>query len=181
MTDKHRINRVITRSGDQGETGLADGSRPAKDAAVIEAMGAVDELSAHLGLLRVQVSEAHSALLETVQQRLFEVGAELAVPGTTRLLDEDVLALEAVADSMNAELPPLKEFVLAGGHPAAAQCHLCRTVARRAERRLVSAQRQQSGNPVSLRYLNRLSDMLFLLARTLNREQGVAESQWLPR
>jgi cob(I)alamin adenosyltransferase len=181
VNDKHRISRVITRTGDQGQTGLADGSRWPKDAPVIVALGELDELNAMLGVLRSQPGADDYPLLDELQQRLFDLGAELAVPGTSRLTEEDVLALEAAASDWNASLPPLREFVLPGGPPAAAWCHLCRTVARRAERALVAAQHQQSLNPFSLQWLNRLSDLLFVLARHLNARHGAAEPQWRPR
>src|SRR5690606_24482282 len=120
-------------------------------------------------------------LLDMIQQRLFDLGAELAVPGSVRLRDRDVLALEQQIETLNRELPPLREFVLPGGTAAGAWCHLCRTVARRAERALVAVQHQDAHNPASLRWLNRLSDLLFVLARTLNRAAGAHEPQWRPR
>jgi cob(I)alamin adenosyltransferase len=180
MSDKQRINRVVTRTGDGGETGLADGSRWPKDAPVIMALGELDELNAMIGVLRSQMS-APSAVLEVVQQRLFDLGAELAVPDSERLTAADVDELETEISCRNASLPALREFVLPGGHPQAAFCHLCRTVARRAERALVAAHHVQPQNPQSLRWLNRLSDLLFVLARTLNREHAAAEPQWRPR
>lgn len=190
MTDKHRINRVITRSGDKGETGLADGSRLAKDAAVIEAMGDIDELNSALGVLRAQLDNTHQPLLESVQQRLFEMGAELALPGSIRISDEDVIALDNAADSLQTQLPPLKEFILPGGNTAASWCHYCRTLARRAERRMVrvshqhlspNSSHQYSANAATLCYLNRLSDLLFLMARQINRADSADEPQWQPR
>ncbi|MFN3714005.1 MAG: cob(I)yrinic acid a,c-diamide adenosyltransferase [Alcanivoracaceae bacterium] len=181
MNDKNRISRVITRTGDQGETGLADGSRWPKDAPVIVALGELDELNAMIGVLRSQPGADDYPLLDEIQQRLFDLGAELAVPGTSRLNEADVLALEAAVSEWNASLAPLREFVLPGGHSAAAWCHLCRTVARRAERALVAAQHQQALNPLSLQWLNRLSDLLFVLARHINYRQGTAEPQWRPR
>ena len=181
MKDKTRINRVITRSGDQGETGLADGSRLAKDAPVIEALGELDELNACIGVLRGRQPSAEPALLESIQQRLFDIGAELAMPGTEKLMDDDVEALEQAAARLLQALPPLREFVLPGGNDAGAWCHYCRTVARRAERRLVSTRHVGTVNPASLRYLNRLSDLLFVLARHLNRTADTAETLWQPR
>ncbi|MCC1495384.1 cob(I)yrinic acid a,c-diamide adenosyltransferase [Alcanivorax sp. 1008] len=181
MTEKNRISRVVTRSGDGGETGLADGSRWPKDAPVIAALGDLDELNAMIGMLRSRLAIDQFVLLDTVQQRLFDLGAELAVPGTTRLTDADVSEIEAAVEQLNEQLPPLREFVLPGGHPDAALCHLCRTVARRAERALVAAVRDQQHSATSLRWLNRLSDFLFVLARTLNRINDSAEPQWRPR
>ena len=179
MSDKQRISRVVTRSGDGGETGLADGSRLPKDSPIIIALGELDELNAMIGVLRSQLPE--NALLEQVQQRLFELGAELAVPGSLRLNDADVEELEAHVAALNGALPPLREFVLPGGTPAAAWCHLCRTVARRAERALVAARHHEAQNPASLRWLNRLSDLLFVLARSLNGDVAGREPQWQPR
>lgn len=181
MTDKQRINRVVTRSGDGGETGLADGSRWPKDAPLIMALGELDELNAMIGILRTRPGAETIALLDDIQQRLFDLGAELAVPGSKRLREADVEELETALEALNMVLPPLREFVLPGGHPTAAFCHLCRTVARRAERALVAADHVQPQNPQSLRWLNRLSDLLFVLARTLNRQHDVSEPQWRPR
>lgn len=181
MSDNQRINRVVTRTGDSGETGLADGSRLAKDAPVIEAMGDVDELNAVLGVLRHKLGDSYESLLESVQQALFEIGAELAIPGSVRLDEEQVLHLEHAIAEFNAALPPLKEFVLPGGTDAAGWCHFCRTVARRAERRLVTVMQSRPLNPQSLRYLNRLSDALFVFARHLNSTAGRGEPQWRPQ
>lgn len=181
MTEKNRISRVVTRSGDGGETGLADGSRWPKHAPVIVALGELDELNAMIGVLRSRPGVDQFALLDTIQQRLFDLGAELAVPGSSRLTDVDVDEIEAAVEQLNQQLPALREFVLPGGHPDAAFCHLCRTVARRAERALVAASHDQPHAAASLRWLNRLSDYLFVLARTLNRINASAEPQWRPR
>lgn len=177
MSDKTRINRVITRSGDEGSTGLADGSRLAKDDARIEALGAIDELNGALGVLTTQ-APAHAGLLAQLQNRLFDLGAELAVPGATRIDSEHVLQLEREADNRNRQLPPLREFVLPGGCEAGAWCHYCRTIARRAERRLVTLNGQDALNPFALQWLNRLSDVLFILARQINIAAGAAENLW---
>lgn len=179
MTGKNRIGRVVTRSGDKGETGLADGSRVRKDAPRVEAMGEVDELSAALGILVGQIEPQHRALLEAIQQCLFEVGAELALPGQRRLAESDLAMLDEAAAKLNDSLPALREFLLPGGAPAAAWCHFCRTLARRAERRMAAIAEEL--NPVMLAFMNRLSDVLFILARTLNREAGVPEPLWQPR
>lgn len=200
MNDKDRINRVITRSGDRGRTGLADGSRLSKAAPVIEALGAVDELNAALGVLLAEsLPERARLTVQHVQQQLFEIGAELAVPGSMRLDEAVVQKIETEAQRLNETLPPLKEFVLPGGSRAGAWCHYCRTLARRAERTLVAVadvsvpasqadsasgrapEAPSSVNPSSLRWLNRLSDLLFILARDLNREAGVPETVWQPQ
>ncbi len=181
MTDKDRINRVITRSGDGGETGLADGSRLAKDAPVFSAMGDIDELNAALGELRARLDKKHQPLLQQLQQWLFEVGAELAVPGTERLPEAAVLELEQAASGLQQGMPALREFILPGGNAAGSWCHVCRTIARRAERSLVHLHHVRPVNPQSLRYLNRLSDLLFILARRINLDAGIAEPQWQPR
>lgn len=177
MNDKTRINRVVTRTGDEGSTGLADGSRLSKDDARIEALGAIDELNGALGVLATTASD-HAGLLAQLQNRLFDLGAELAVPGATRLTDEHVQQLEREADNRNRQLPPLREFVLPGGCEAGAWCHYCRTIARRAERRLVTLSKQADINPAALQWLNRLSDVLFILARQINISAGAAESLW---
>lgn len=177
MNDKTRINRVVTRTGDTGETGLADGSRLAKDDARIEALGAVDELNAALGVL-IARANTHQELLLELQQRLFDLGAELALPGHQALSESHVSALEEQLASLNDSLPALTEFVLPGGGDAGAWCHYCRTVARRAERALVAAHRVSPLEIHSLQWLNRLSDLLFVLARHLNREDGAPEALW---
>lgn len=182
--DKTRINRVITRSGDDGRTGLADGSRVAKDHPRIQALGALDELNSGLGVLRARALDADlDALLERVQQLLFDLGGELAVPGTVTLTDADLVEVESQADTLNAELEPLKEFVLPGGHPDAAWCHHCRTVARRTERHFVALQEadEDAINPVSLALVNRLSDLLFVMARVINLRQESPEVLWQPK
>lgn len=177
--DKHRISRVTTGTGDGGESGLADGSRHPKHAPVFAAMGDLDELNAALGVLRSHPLPADlDARLDDVQQRLFDLGAELAVPGLVRLSPDDTTALEQHVNMLNDELPPLKEFVLPGGTPAAAWCHMTRTIARRAERHLVQLHHSTPQNPASIAYLNRLSDLLFVLARALNLRHGHPETLW---
>ncbi|MFP1682483.1 cob(I)yrinic acid a,c-diamide adenosyltransferase [Alloalcanivorax sp. C16-1] len=181
---KTRINRVITRSGDDGRTGLADGSRVAKDHPRIQALGTLDELNSALGVLRARGLDADlDGLLENLQHLLFDLGGELAVPGTHTLTDQDLVELESQADTLNAELPPLEEFVLPGGHPDAAWCHHCRTLARRAERDLLTlaAGDEDSVNPVSRAVLNRLGDLLFVMARLINQRTDTAEPQWVQR
>lgn len=186
----NRLSRIVTRTGDDGTTALADGTRVRKDAARIEAMGEVDELNSLLGLLISTLAAGASSpvgapasaqdwLLE-VQHDLFDLGAELSIPGLLRLEQTRIDALEQRIQALNASLPPLKEFVLPGGSPAAAVCHLARTLCRRAERRGWALAAAEPVNQVSLRYLNRLSDLLFVLARTLAREGG-GEILWRNR
>ena len=179
-----RLNRIYTRSGDQGMTGLGDGSRCSKHSARIEAIGDVDELNSLIGLLRSRLpgeakrSASADKLLLTVQQRLFDLGGELAIPGSAVMRDDRVDELESAIDDLNADLPPLENFVLHGGSEPVALAHVARAVCRRAERRLAELRDQAEINPVSLQYLNRLSDYLFVLARTLGRESGAAELLW---
>ncbi|HCO44705.1 MAG TPA: cob(I)yrinic acid a,c-diamide adenosyltransferase [Gammaproteobacteria bacterium] len=174
-----RLTRIYTRTGDQGSTGLGDGSRVAKDAARVEAYGTVDELNSVLGLLRTHTLPAPiDAWLGDVQHRLFDLGGELCIPGHSIITDAHVTALETWLDTLNAQLEPLADFILPGGSPAAATCHLARTVCRRAERRVVTLQAQEPVNGPALRYLNRLSDLLFVLSRSLNHAAGVADVVW---
>lgn len=182
--NKHRINRVITRTGDNGETGLADGSRLSKGHPRIHALGELDELNGVIGVLRSQqLDDDLDQLLGQVQQWLFDVGGELAIPGHRVLDDHDLVELEAHADTFNAELPPLKEFVLPGGHPSAAWCHHCRTVTRRVERQFVALHEEDDKaiNPVSLALVNRLSDLLFVMARLINQRHERHEDLWTPK
>jgi cob(I)alamin adenosyltransferase len=175
----HRLSRIYTRTGDGGETGLGDGSLVAKDHARIEALGCVDELNSHIGLLlTLPLSGDVSQRLTEIQNDLFDLGGELSVPGYAMIDDGRVLRLEAALDRYNAELPALKEFILPGGSPAAAQAHIARTVCRRAERSLVQLRRDAAVQDASLRYLNRLSDLLFVLARILNRAAGGSDVLW---
>jgi cob(I)alamin adenosyltransferase len=175
-----RIDRVVTRGGDGGSTSLGDGSRVRKDSARIEAIGAVDETNAAIGWLRVVVTGEAAAMLARVQNDLFDLGADLCVPGEggerLRLTDGPVLRLEAEVTAMNARIAPLTSFILPGGAEAAARAHMARTIARRAERRAVSV---EGLNPVVVRYLNRLSDHLFVLARVLN-DNGAGDILWKP-
>lgn len=174
-----RLTRIYTRSGDDGGTGLADGQRLPKEHPRIEAIGCVDELNARIGLLRAiePVSEI-DRLLENTQHRLFDLGGELALPGAEQLNDDHTLALEQALDRLNATLPPLDEFVLPGGNEAASRCHLARTGCRHAERELLRLSREEPVNFASIRYLNRLSDLLFVLARVLARSDGGSEVTW---
>ena len=180
-----RIDRVITRGGDGGQTSLGDGSRVAKDAARVDAYGEVDEANAAIGLLRLHtVTDAQSdAMLARIQNDLFDVGADLCVPGTAgdrlRLTDGPALRLEAEVAAMNAAMPALTSFVLPGGSPGAAHAHLARTITRRAERRVVTLAHSETVNPAVIRYLNRLSDHLFVLGRHLN-GSGTGDVLWIP-
>jgi len=176
----NRLSKIVTRTGDAGTTGLGDGSRVAKDSARIEAIGTVDELNSTMGWLAVApgLPPEMAQLLLTIQHDLFDLGGELAVPGHVALANQHVEALELAVERYNAALPPLQEFILPGGSEAAARCHLARSTARRAERRcwtLVQAEAMQSLAPV---YLNRLSDLLFVLARVLARAEGGNEVLW---
>ncbi len=178
-----RIDRVVTRGGDGGETSLGDGTRVRKDALRVEAYGTVDEANAVLGLLRLHTVGESDAMLARIQNDLFDVGADLCVPGEAgdrlRLTDAPVLRLESEVAAMNATLPRLTSFVLPGGSPAGAYAHLARTVVRRAERLGVALAAQQEVNPAVIRYLNRLSDHLFVLARQLN-ANAAADILWVP-
>jgi len=174
----NRLSRIITRGGDDGSTGLADGTRVGKDSARIQAAGSIDELNSHLGLLLSEAlpQDIRETLL-LIQNDLFDLGGALSSPRLT--FSGDKLArLDAASAHYNAELPPLKEFVLPGGTRAAAQCHVARTVARRAERDYVLLQRSETIPPQSVPYLNRLSDLLFILSRSLNRVAQQPEPLW---
>ncbi len=178
----NRLTRIYTRTGDDGSTGLAGGERLPKDHPRIEAMGAVDELNCQIGVLLAQaLPEAVRDELIEIQHDLFDIGGELAMPGVSLLPEHRVLELERSLDAMNAELPVLREFILPGGGALGAQCHVCRAVCRRAERRLVAATAEVSESGVSRRYLNRLSDWLFVCARVLSRASGVEEALWRGR
>lgn len=175
----NRLSKIYTRTGDQGNTGLGDGSRVAKDHLRVKAMGDVDELNAVIGLL---LTEALSAKIKTclteIQHDLFNMGGELCMPDYVMIEADRVAALELTLDGWNETLTPLKEFILPGGSRAAAYCHLARTVCRRAERTLHTLSTHESVTVVSLQYINRLSDLLFVLCRILNQEAGVADVLW---
>lgn len=179
MTD--RLTHITTRTGDSGETGLADGSRVPKTDPRIHALGDVDELNSQLGvMLTHELPEDIRRLLSLVQNDLFDLGSELAIPGATLLTPEHVGRLDAAIASYNALLPPLREFVLPGGCPAAAHCHVARTVCRRAERSLVALDRASIVGEAPRLYLNRLSDLLFILSRCINQMAGVPDVSWQP-
>lgn len=173
-----RLSKIVTRTGDDGTTGLADGSRVRKDSARIHAMGSVDELNSQLGVLLAETlpQEIRDLLLQ-VQNDLFDLGAALAYPPAT-FGEEKLARLDKAIEKHNAALPPLKEFILPGGARPAALCHVARTVARRAERDLVALMQNEGVTQHGLPYLNRLSDLLFVLSRVLNRAAGEAEPLW---
>ncbi len=177
----NRLSRIYTRTGDDGTTGLGDGTRVAKDSARVAAYGTVDEANSAIGLVLASaegVDEDIRALLTTVQHQLFDLGGELCIPGHAAIFDADIEALERELDRHNAPLPPLKDFILPGGGEAAARCHVARTVVRRAERETVTLARHDAVRPEAIRYLNRLSDLLFVLARALARASGHGEVLW---
>jgi cob(I)alamin adenosyltransferase len=175
----NRLTRITTRTGDDGTTGLAGGERVDKDHPRIEAIGSVDELNSAIGLLRaIGPGDEIDALLEQIQHRLFDLGGELSMPGAQLISDERVIALEEATENLNTSLPPLRDFILPGGTEPAARCHLARSVCRRAERVLWRLSRDEQANPAGHRYLNRLSDLLFVMARVLARSEGASEVIW---
>lgn len=177
-----RLTKIYTRSGDQGLTRLATGERIAKTHARIAAFGDLDETNSAIGMILCAdgVPENTRRMLTAVQQDLFDMGADLAVPGSQRASDSQVARLERELDAINATLPPLKEFVLPGGGSAAAACHLARAIARRAERSAWRLAEETEVNAALLRYLNRLSDLLFVVARALARRGSPDEPLWEP-
>jgi cob(I)alamin adenosyltransferase len=173
----YRLSKITTRTGDEGTTGLATGERVAKDSARILALGAVDELNSWIGVvLAHEVSAEVREALSGVQHGLFEVGGELSIPGAARITEENVLALEETVERFNARLEPLREFILPGGSPAGALCHVARTVCRRAETQVVALGVESTGLLVP--YLNRLSDLLFVAARLINKQSNTPETLW---
>jgi cob(I)alamin adenosyltransferase len=175
----NRLSRIYTRTGDDGSTGLGDGSRVGKDSARVSAYGTVDEANSTIGLLLASdVPDDIRELLTMVQHQLFDLGGELCIPGHAAIEDADIDRLEQRLDHYNDALPPLKEFILPGGGDAAARCHIARTVVRRAERATVALARAETVRPQPIRYLNRLSDLLFVLARVLARHSGHGEVIW---
>ncbi|MGH8040954.1 MAG: cob(I)yrinic acid a,c-diamide adenosyltransferase [Rudaea sp.] len=175
----NRLSKIYTRTGDDGTTGLGDGTRTRKDSARVAAYGTVDELNSAIGMVLAQeVSDSVRETLTQTQHDLFDLGGELCIPGMAMIHDADIARLESTLDDFNADLPALKEFILPGGGMAAASCHLARTVCRRAEREVVMLAQQESVRPEAVRYLNRLSDLLFVLARVLARASGHGEVLW---
>lgn len=175
----NRLSKIATRTGDDGTTGLGDGTRTGKDSLRIHALGEVDELNSHIGVLLTETlpDGIRAALLE-IQHDLFDLGGELCIPGYTLLKTERVAQLDAWLAEHNATLPRLKEFILPGGSRAAAQAHVCRTICRRAERAVVALERAEAVNDSVRQYLNRLSDLMFVLARVLNRADGGTDVLW---
>ena len=175
----NRLSKIVTRTGDRGETGLGDGTRVAKDSARIRALGDVDELNSSIGVLLAEKLPAKlkNALLR-VQHDLFDLGGELCIPGHALISDSQVRALDALLEAYNRSLPPLKEFILPGGSRTAALAHLARTVCRRAERSVVALGRAEAVGAQARQYLNRLSDLLFVLGRTLNRAGRRGDVLW---
>lgn len=175
----NRLSKIYTRTGDDGSTGLGNGARVGKDSLRVAAYGTVDEANSTIGLLlATQVPDDIRDLLTTVQHQLFDLGGELCIPGHAAIEDADIDALEAQLDHYNGDLPALKDFILPGGGEAAARCHIARTVVRRAERETVALSRTDAVRPQAVRYLNRLSDLLFVLARVLARADGHGEVLW---
>ncbi|MFT7404340.1 cob(I)yrinic acid a,c-diamide adenosyltransferase [Zhongshania sp.] len=177
----HRLSKIYTRTGDDGTTGLGDGSRIDKDHNRMESIGTVDELNSFLGLLMAELpsDDAYMPLLARIQHDLFDLGGELAVPGYTMISAERIGELESSLDTLNEDLPPLKNFILPGGNKPAALCHIARSVCRRAERCLVALNKTDEVNATGRQYLNRLSDFLFVMARLLARRNGSQEVLWL--
>ncbi|MBS0199934.1 MAG: cob(I)yrinic acid a,c-diamide adenosyltransferase [Proteobacteria bacterium] len=175
----NRLSKIYTKTGDDGTTGLGDGSRTAKDSLRVTAYGTVDEANSCIGLLlAAELPGDIRDLLTSIQHQLFDLGGELCIPGHSAIDDADVERLEQHLDHYNDALPPLKDFILPGGGEAAARCHIARTVVRRAERETVALARTESVRPQAVRYLNRLSDLLFVLARVLARASGHGEVLW---
>ncbi|WP_424681892.1 cob(I)yrinic acid a,c-diamide adenosyltransferase [Frateuria sp. YIM B11624] len=176
----NRLSKIYTRTGDDGSTGLGDGSRVPKDSARVAAYGTVDELNSTIGMVLAcedVPAEVREALTQ-VQHELFDLGGELCIPGMAMVQDADITRLESVLDGFNEPLPPLKDFILPGGGMAAACGHLARTVCRRAEREVIALAREEAVRPQAQRYLNRLSDLLFVICRVLARAGGHGEVIW---
>lgn len=175
----NRLSKIYTRTGDDGTTGLGDGSRINKDSPRVNAMGDVDELNSVIGLILTEnISSNIRSTLVQIQHDLFNIGGELSIPGYALLKEERITDLEEAIDQLNATLSPLKEFILPGGTRAAAYCHLARTVCRRAERELMQLHHAENVTEASRKYLNRLSDLLFVMCRIINKEAGVSDVLW---
>ena len=175
----NRLSKIYTKTGDDGSTGLGDGTRVSKDSARVSAYGTVDEANSAIGLiLACDIAEPVRNILVSVQHHMFDLGGELCIPGHKAIFDADIEHLEKTLDAFNADLPPLKDFILPGGNLAAAHCHLARTICRRAEREVVTLARHDAVRPEAIRYLNRLSDLLFVIARVLARASGHGEVLW---
>ena len=175
----NRLSKIYTKTGDDGTTGLGDGSRVSKDSARVTAYGTVDEANSAIGvLLACEVPDDIRTLLTMVQHQMFDLGGELCIPGHSAIDDADIERLEQQLDHYNDPLPALKDFILPAGGEAAARCHLARTIVRRAERECVTLSHHDAVRPQAIRYLNRLSDLLFVLSRVLARHDGHGEVLW---
>lgn len=176
----NRLSKIYTRTGDDGSTGLGDGTRVGKDSPRVDAYGTVDEANSCIGLVLAtpELPGEVERLLTSIQHQMFDLGGELCIPGHAAIFDADIERLENELDRFNEPLPPLKDFILPGGGEAAARCHIARTVVRRAERECVALARVEAVRPEAVRYLNRLSDLLFVLARVLARASGHGEVIW---
>ncbi|MBC3811540.1 MULTISPECIES: cob(I)yrinic acid a,c-diamide adenosyltransferase [Undibacterium] len=175
----NRLSKIATRTGDAGTTGLGDGSRVDKDALRVHAMGDVDELNSHIGVLLCEnLSPQLRHELISIQHDLFDMGGELCIPGYSLITETQVARLDALLEKYNADLPPLRDFILPGGNRPAALAHVCRTVCRRAERAIVSVGKNEAINDHPRQYMNRLSDLLFVLSRVLNRVDGGSDVLW---
>ena len=176
----NRLSKIYTRTGDDGSTGLGDGSRVAKDSVRVGAYGTVDEANSCIGVVLAQADIGGDVVdcLTRVQHQLFDLGGELCIPGMALIQDGDIDALERDLDGFNEPLPPLKDFILPGGGMSAASCHVARTVVRRAEREVIALSRVEPVREQAIRYLNRLSDLLFVIARVLARRSGAGEVIW---
>jgi len=175
----NRLSKIYTRTGDDGTTGLGDGTRVAKDSARVNAYGTVDELNSAIGLvLACDIADRIREVLTQAQHDLFDLGGELCIPGMAMIDETDITRLEDMLDAFNDTLPALKDFILPGGGMAAAHCHLARTICRRAEREVVTLSHHDAVRGEAIRYLNRLSDLLFVLARVLARSSGHGEVLW---
>jgi cob(I)alamin adenosyltransferase len=176
----NRLSKIYTRTGDDGTTGLGDGSRTAKDGVRVEAYGTVDEANSAIGVVLAvpSVSDDIRACLTKVQHDLFELGGELCIPGHSAVTRDYIERLESDLDAFNEDLPPLKDFILPGGGQAGAACHLARTIVRRAERRTNTLTNSEAVRPEVIQYLNRLSDLLFVIARVLSRKESGQEVLW---
>lgn len=175
----NRLTKIYTKTGDQGETGLGDGSRVKKFDPRIESLGNIDELNSIIGILLTEkLPEDKKIILNKIQHDLFDIGGELSIPNHININEKKISFLENTLDEMNKDLPPLKEFILPGGSKAASYCHLARTVCRRVERNLFKLTKTDKVNDASLKYINRLSDVLFVLARFLNKINKLDDIFW---
>jgi cob(I)alamin adenosyltransferase len=175
----NRLSKIYTRTGDDGTTGLGDGSRVEKDSIRVEAYGTVDELNSTVGMILAnKLPEQVRECLNDVQHDLFDLGGEFSVPGYTALKETFISRIETILDDFNSDLPYLKEFILPAGGKATSACHLARTVCRRAERRAITLSKAEAINPFAIKYLNRLSDLLFVIARVLARFENGQEVLW---